>query len=98
MAATIQVTPKQVENAANQLRNHNKNLKKKINELISAEASLSKMWEGDSKTAFENEFKKDIQKMEKFYQAIENYAKNLDSIRNEYIKAEQKAVNAIHKH
>lgn len=93
MSSTIQVTPKTLTNKANELKSMNSKFKGYIETLKSQESGLNGMWEGESKTAFHNEFNKDTIQMHNFYNAIEKYVQSLIQIAAEYEKAEAKNVS-----
>lgn len=97
MANTITVTVDQVTKKAEELKNLNSKLKKKIENLITQENSLNGMWDGQANDEFHNAFQKDITQMNNFYTTIEQYIAKLNEIANEYRKAEQKNVSIASK-
>jgi WXG100 family type VII secretion target len=93
MANSIQVTPKTLNNKANELKNLNNRFKAQYESLKHTESSLNGMWEGEAKTAFHNAFTSDITQMHNFYNAIEKYVQTLHQIAAEYQKAESRNVS-----
>ncbi len=88
MANSITVTTSQLRSKAGELRAKNGSLKTQITNLQTEEASLSSMWDGDANTAFHTAFSNDINQMNNFYTAIENYCRALENIAIQYDKAE----------
>ena len=89
----IQVTSQQLRDKAAELRQQNNHLKSQIENLSAQENSLSGMWEGEARESFRNAFKTDVQKMQQFITAIEQYATALVNIAQEYDTAEAKNVS-----
>lgn len=88
MANVITVTTSQVEAKASELKKLNENFKKQVDELITEENALNKMWDGEANDAFHASFNKDITQMNNFYNAISNYVTKLNEIVAAYNKAE----------
>ena len=60
--AEFQVTASTLKQKAEELSTLNNNFAKKVEELMASEKSLSGMWEGQAKEAFENAFNTDAGK------------------------------------
>lgn len=88
--ANIQVTASTLTKKAEELKGLNNKFKSQVENLTSTENGLNGMWEGEAKEAFHKAFTGDIQKMNKFYDAIEKYVQALTQIAKEYEKAEMK--------
>ena len=80
--AEFQVTASTLKQKAEELSTLNNNFAKKVEELMASEKSLSGMWEGQAKEAFENAFNTDAGKM--------NYEILADRVR--YFKEDEKGV------
>ena len=78
-----------VEFAINQFEENTK----KVEELMASEKSLSGMWEGQAKEAFENAFNTDAGKMNQFKAAVDEYYSRLLTIVSQYEQAESKNVS-----
>jgi WXG100 family type VII secretion target len=91
--AAFQVTSSQLRAKANELRNMNRQFKSQLGNLDTQERSLSGMWEGDAKNAFEKAFRSDRGQMDNFYNLIEQYCTALEQIANKYEIAEQRNIN-----
>jgi WXG100 family type VII secretion target len=92
MANSITVNTATVKSKAGELKTLNASFKKLVDELKTTESSLNTMWEGDAKTEFHNAFNNDTVQMTNFYNAIEKYVQNLETIVAKYESAEQKNV------
>ena len=86
--AEIQVTAASIRNKAQELQSLNSTFKSYVEDMISTENSLGAMWEGEAKNAFHTAFTTDTQKMSEFYNLIEKYCQALETIAEEYEKAE----------
>ena len=86
--AELQVTPSELKNKAQELKNQNGNLKTKISDLMQAESTLGTKWDGQAKEAFHTAFTADIQKIEAFQEGIAGYITALEGIAQQYEKAE----------
>ena len=82
--AEIMVTPSQVHSKADELRQLNAQFQTKLEALVSSEANLIGMWEGQARDAFHSAFSNDHAQMETFHSTIEQYAAALDTIATEY--------------
>ena len=78
---------------AEELSTLNNNFAKKVEELMASEKSLSGMWEGQAKEAFENAFNTDAGKMNQFKAAVDEYYSRLLTIVSQYEQAESKNVS-----
>ena len=91
--AEFQVTASTLKQKADELNTLNSNFSKKVEELMASEKSLSGMWEGQAKEAFENAFNTDIGKMGQFKSAVDEYYSRLLTIIMQYEQAESKNVS-----
>ena len=82
-----------IKSKAQELNNMNSRLKMQISSLQSQERTLSGMWEGDSKTAFQQAFNKDVTQMNSFCTAIPKYVQALNEIAAKYEAAERANTN-----
>lgn len=85
----IRVTAEELKARANSLRELNSNFQTQINNLESCEQRLAGMWEGEARDAFDNYFKQNKAKFDKFYQVISQYCDAMDQIAAKYQQAEQ---------
>ncbi len=89
--AQITVNPKELEQEANNLLNMKNNLKSEVDALAKLENALSQMWEGPAREEFHTYFSKDYDQMVQFYNLIEQYARTLLNIAQDYDSAETKS-------
>ncbi len=92
MASQIIVSTRELNSKSQSLQSSNTQLNRMIDQLQQQELSLCSMWEGDAKDEFDKEFRKDIQQMKNFYEAIKNYILKLNEIIKNYDQAEAKNV------
>ena len=92
MASQIIVSTRELNSKSQALQSSNTQLNRMIDQLQQQELSLCSMWEGDAKDEFDKEFRKDIQQMKNFYEAIKNYILKLNEIIKNYDQAEAKNV------
>ena len=85
---TIMVTATVVRNKANELRALNQQLKSKVDDMVRCETGLTKKWKGEAKDAFHAAFNQDRICWDDFRLLIDDYAKALDLIADEYAKRE----------
>ena len=85
--AEFQVTASTLKQKAEELSTLNNNFAKKVEELMASEKSLSGMWEGQAKEAFENAFNTDAGKMNQFKAAVDEYYSRLLTIVSQYEQA-----------
>lgn len=83
------VTFQQVKSAIDQLTQLNGQLKSGIDNLEVTETQLCSMWEGQARDTFDAAFKKDKSQMDAFHTAIQQYITVLQSVLEQYMKAEQ---------
>ena len=88
--AEFQVTASTLKQKAEELSTLNNNFAKKV---MASEKSLSGMWEGQAKEAFENAFNTDAGKMNQFKAAVDEYYSRLLTIVSQYEQAESKNVS-----
>ena len=82
--AEFSVNPQVLKSKREQLSAQNEQLKAKKND------SLSGMWEGDARNAFEQAVRTDLAKIEEFIQLIQQYCVALDEIVSKYVEAESR--------
>lgn len=70
------------------LTNYNKNFQTKLNELQSEQRKTDAMWDGEANTAFNEEFNKDIRQFTEFHLAVNEYIRQLQTIKTNYENAE----------
>lgn len=88
MAATFKVTASALTSQAEELTELNGQFKSAVEQMVSTEASLNSMWEGEAKDAFHNAFTTDKGKMDEFYNLIQTYIEKLNTIATRYAQAE----------
>ncbi len=93
MAKQITVNTGTLKSRSQELKNLNNSLKTQLGELKATEQSLNSMWEGEAKNAFHTVFGKDMEQMNQFYTAIEQYITRLNVIVTKYEAAEQRNVS-----
>lgn len=87
--ASFRVTSSQLRSQASELTNLNGNFKSAVEQLVSSEASLKSMWEGEANDAFHAAFTTDKGKMDEFHNLIVTYIDRLNAIADRYDQAEQ---------
>lgn len=90
MAKSIKVTPKTLKDKATTLRNYNKSFNQKVGNLKTLQQKLNSMWDGEANDSFNKDFQKDAKQLDAFYKAVEEYAKALDKIADNYEKTEER--------
>ncbi|MCD7814311.1 MAG: WXG100 family type VII secretion target [Lachnospiraceae bacterium] len=86
--AEFTVTASSLRSQKETLQELNQSLQTQINQLESAEANVSSMWDGDAKTAFHSAFIRDKGQMDNFKSAIDQYITALETIITTYETAE----------
>lgn len=89
MAANFNVTASDLMNGASNLMDLNANFKAQVENLVSTEASLNSMWEGEARDAFRRVFEEDREQLERFAQLVDRYVETLNQIAENYRKAEE---------
>ncbi len=89
MASSFKVTTSVLTSQANELSDLNGRFKTAVEQLVTSEASLKTMWEGEANDAFHNAFTTDKGKMDEFYNLILQYIEKLNSIATRYSQTEQ---------
>ncbi len=84
----FEVTPAMLKSTADQLDQLNNNFKSAVTNLESTEQSLSAMWEGESKQAFQQAFQRDKGNMDAFYANITKFVAALRAMAAKYEQAE----------
>lgn len=93
MASKIRVTPAQLKQTAEELRNLNTKFKNEVSSMNDSELRLATMYEGEAQKAFHNQFQTDRNKFETFYVGIEKYVQRLIDAADAYAKAENQNIN-----
>lgn len=91
--AEIKVTPSELRNKAEMLRQYNAKLRSEIQNMVGYESSLAQMWEGEAQKAFRAAFNTDKDKMDRFASNIDLYIQALEEDARKYEEAEQKATS-----
>ena len=89
----FKVTPKQMRNVANELETLNNRFKSEVDKLRSDNETLGRQWEGDARNKFNEEFLKDADKFNKFYEGIQKFIQQLRHNADEYDKVENTNVS-----
>ena len=87
--AGFKVTTATLVSQANELANLNGRFKTATEQLVTSEASLNTMWEGEANTAFHTAFTTDKAKMDELYNLIMQYIERLNTIATRYTQTEQ---------
>ena len=93
MASKFKVTPATVRNKASELENLNNQFKNEVSGLRDDNTALGSKWEGDARNAFNNEFLKDAEKFDLFYQGIQKFIEQLRQDCDNYDKVEANNTN-----
>lgn len=91
--AAFQVTSGELKAKSNELRELNTQFRTQIENLKTQEGTLTSMWEGEAKNAFDTAFKNDTAQMDNFHNLIEQYCAALDGIAAKYDMAEAQNVS-----
>lgn len=86
--AAFEVTSAQLKSTADQLEQLNSNFKSAVDNLESTEQSLSAMWEGEAKQAFQQAFQRDKSNMDLFNANITKFIAALRTMAAKYEQAE----------
>lgn len=86
--ASFKVTSSQLTSQAGELNALNGRFKAAVAQLVSSEASLKSMWEGEANDAFHAAFMTDQGKMDEFYNLILTYIERLNTIAQRYEQTE----------
>lgn len=89
--AEIKVTPSELKSKAEMLRAYVAKFRAEVQNMVSYEAQLASMWEGDAQKAFRNAFNTDRQKMDRFAANIDLYIRALEDDAQKYEQAESTA-------
>lgn len=85
----LQVTVQQMDTAIRNLKTHNGEFRKRVNDLISKQTELKGQWKGDANTTFNTAFEADKEKWNQFAELIDKYIAAMEKIRDAYNKAEE---------
>lgn len=88
MAQKFRVTPKSMRSTADELETLNNQFKAAVTNLRSDNETLGRQWEGDARNKFNEEFLKDAEKFDKFYDGIQKFIQQLRNNADEYDKVE----------
>lgn len=91
--AEIRVTPQQLKDKAEVLRGLNAKFRSEVQKMVSYEANLASMWEGEAQKAFRTAFNTDKTKMDTFAANIDKYVQALLEDAQRYETAENAATN-----
>lgn len=86
--ASFRVTSSQLTTQANELSQLNSRFKTAVEQLVTSEASLNSMWDGEANDAFHTAFSTDKGKMDEFYNLILTYVERLNTIAARYDQTE----------
>ena len=87
--ADFKVTTSVLRSQADELTGLNGRFKSSVEKLVSSEASLNSMWDGEANDAFHTAFTVDKGKMDEFYSLIMQYIERLRTIAVRYEQTEQ---------
>lgn len=85
----FKVTASTLTTQATELTDLNGRFKSAVEQLVTSEANLNSMWDGEANDAFHNAFTTDKGKMDEFYNLIIQYVERLNSIATRYIQTER---------
>lgn len=88
MAQRFRVTPKSMRSTADELETLNNQFKAAVTNLRSDNETLGRQWEGDARNKFNEEFLKDAEKFDRFYDGIQKFIQQLRHNADEYDKVE----------
>lgn len=84
----FRVTSRMLRQKAQELQQLNSQFKNYVGGLVSQEASLATMWEGEAQKAFRTAFNNDRQQFDQFHEGIKQYIQALLNAAEQYEKAE----------
>ncbi len=87
--ADFKVTTTVLRTQADELTELNGRFKSSVEKLVTSEASLNSMWDGEANDAFHTAFMSDKGKMDEFYNLIMQYIERLRTIAVRYEQTEQ---------
>lgn len=87
--ANFKVTTSVLRTQADELTELNGRFKSSVEKLVTSEASLNSMWDGEANDAFHAAFATDKGKMDEFYNLIMQYIERLRTIASRYEQTEQ---------
>ncbi|MCD8347695.1 MAG: WXG100 family type VII secretion target [Lachnospiraceae bacterium] len=90
--AEFQVTATTLKEKAEELKSLNTDFASKVDDLVSTQQTLSGMWEGESRDAFDSAFNTDRNKWDLFKSTVDEYYSRLLTIIARYEQAESKNV------
>lgn len=89
MPANFVVTASNLTSGANELSQLNQAYRNMVETLVTTEASLNSMWEGEARDSFRRVFEEDREQLVRFADLIDKYAQTLTQIADNYRKAEE---------
>ena len=87
--ADFKVTTSVLRAQADELTDLNARFRSSVEKLVTSEASLNSMWDGEANDAFHAAFNTDKSKMDQFYNLIMQYIERLRTIALRYEQTEQ---------
>ncbi len=99
MAQRFRVTPNSMYRTADELETLNHQFKAAVGNLRTDNETLGRQWEGEARTKFNEEFLKDAEKFDKFYEGIQKFIQQLRKNADEYEKVEKtnRSIAAVRK-
>lgn len=97
MAVKFAVNPQELAKQAQNLQDLNERFKDEVQKMTEKEEALSKMWKGPARDEFHNSYAVDAEKLQKFYNGINQFIKALDDAAKEYATIEQNAASIAQK-
>ncbi len=91
--AEFKVTSQELSRGAQELEQMNAQLRQKLEQLETEEATLGSMYEGAAKDAFHSNFSNGLTQMHAFAQTVQEYAAALQEIASVYTQAEQQNID-----
>ncbi len=91
--AEFKVTSQELVRGAQELEQMNAQLKQKLEQLETEEASLTAMHEGAARDTFHSNFTNGLAQMHGFSGTVQEYAQALQDIAAAYVQAEQQNVD-----
>ena len=85
----FKVTSSVLKSQSSELSDLNGRFKSAVEQLVTAEANLNSMWDGEANDAFHNAFMVDRGKMNEFYNLISQYVEKLNTIATRYEQTEK---------
>ncbi|MCX4267227.1 MAG: WXG100 family type VII secretion target [Lachnospiraceae bacterium] len=99
MAQRFKVTPRTMRSTADELETLNNKFKNEVSRLRTDNQTLGRQWQGEARDKFNQEFLKDAEKFDRFYDGIQKFIQQLRKNADEYDKVENlnKSIAAVRK-